>query len=524
MREILQKASKAYEQKDYITSAKLSNKIQSKLDPHFCAEANPLFIDALGLYINSLTKLGGGYEQKCKEACFKFAFYVDEPVCLLKLAHSIKNPSLAMIMLKNAKKLIDKVPEGKKKEELFMKFYLRAAKIFSSYGNSAEALNYALKGKMLSEKLQIIDDELYFTLGQAYSLNANYQEAFKNYRLDFDSKNGKKDKNPALKMFDTIMRTIKADKKDENLKIAWALYERRFEELDAPASWMNMSKKTLADFENSSKNPEIFKDKSVIIFQRQGLGDTLMFLRYLDYFLALKPKSVMLQAPNSLRGIITKALEKTSVKIYNDEEIKIDNFDYFLPICSLPLFVGLNFIPKPFDFSAFLSPAKKQPKPQIGVFWKTTSHNEITHKNLDNGLKKSFALEDLLDSIFEATGECDCDIFSFQVDASDDEKALLKKRGICDLGSGFSDFKDSLNALGHLDLLITCDTSIAHLALSAGVRTAVILPRVFDWRWGGLKNPQSPWYPLAHLFACEHEGQWDSAFDKLGEFLKAFKL
>lgn len=74
MREILQKASKAYEQKDYITSAKLSNKIQSKLDPHFCAEANPLFIDALGLYINSLTKLGGGMSKNAKRLVLSLPF------------------------------------------------------------------------------------------------------------------------------------------------------------------------------------------------------------------------------------------------------------------------------------------------------------------------------------------------------------------------------------------------------------------------------------------------------------------
>ena len=81
-------------------------------------------------------------------------------------------------------------------------------------------------------------------------------------------------------------------------------------------------------------------------------------------------------------------------------------------------------------------------------------------------------------------------------------------------------FLDTLAVMAHLDMVVTSDTSIAHLAGAAGVPVAVALCRLPDWRWG-LAGERSPWYPRMHLFRQTHAGDWDEVFERIAAHVRA---
>jgi glycosyltransferase involved in cell wall biosynthesis len=85
---------------------------------------------------------------------------------------------------------------------------------------------------------------------------------------------------------------------------------------------------------------------------------------------------------------------------------------------------------------------------------------------------------------------------------------------VTDLGSQFQDFADTAQAIASLDLVITIDTSVAHLAGAMGKPVWVLLPFSPDWRWG-LNYAESPWYPTMRLFRQPQPGDWKSVFHQL---------
>ena len=80
-----------------------------------------------------------------------------------------------------------------------------------------------------------------------------------------------------------------------------------------------------------------------------------------------------------------------------------------------------------------------------------------------------------------------------------------------DVGRGIFDFAEAATALSQLDLLISIDAPIAHLAAAMGLRTWVLLPSAADWRWQ-LGGSRAPWYPTARLFRQSRPGDWDTVF------------
>jgi tetratricopeptide (TPR) repeat protein len=113
------------------------------------------------------------------------------------------------------------------------------------------------------------------------------------------------------------------------------------------------------------------------------------------------------------------------------------------------------------------------------------------------------------------------DLVSLQMEVTPEEAAILERFSIPDLGSELKTFDDSAGLLCNLDLVITIDTAVAHLAGALGCETWILLKYGSDWRWM-LDRRDSPWYPTAKLHRQPSVGDWQSAIDQVSADLGAF--
>jgi ADP-heptose:LPS heptosyltransferase len=98
------------------------------------------------------------------------------------------------------------------------------------------------------------------------------------------------------------------------------------------------------------------------------------------------------------------------------------------------------------------------------------------------------------------------------------EAEILRAAGAIDLSGQLTDFEDTAAVLAQLELVISVDTSVAHLAGAMGIPTWILLPYAPDWRWF-LNRDDSPWYPTVRLFRQTEPGNWDSVMTRLADAL-----
>jgi Glycosyltransferase family 9 (heptosyltransferase) len=111
--------------------------------------------------------------------------------------------------------------------------------------------------------------------------------------------------------------------------------------------------------------------------------------------------------------------------------------------------------------------------------------------------------------------DVDAIFVSLQKDLRPDDKAFLSERAdIIDLSAGLTDFLQTAALISCLDVVITVDTSVAHLAATLGRATWILLPYVPDWRWL-LGRDDSPWYPTARLFRQTETREYGSVLDRM---------
>lgn len=236
----------------------------------------------------------------------------------------------------------------------------------------------------------------------------------------------------------------------------------------------------------------------------QGLGDALQFCRYLP-LLAQAGARVVVQAPATLLPVL-QTLDGDYEWLTSDAELP--PLDWHCPLLSLPLALGaraplgmhapgyLRAPPERVRHWRSVLPASGRRR--LGIAWSGNAlHLQDRHRSL--------RLEDLLPCLPE-----DWDIVVLQTELRDTDLPTLQAHPQLQYqGSEVRDFADSAAICTSLDLLLSVDTSVAHLAAALGVPVWLLLPWRADWRWG-LQKKDTDWYPGMRLYRQQALQDWDS--------------
>lgn len=263
------------------------------------------------------------------------------------------------------------------------------------------------------------------------------------------------------------------------------------------------------------QNLALANGKRVLVWAEQGLGDTLQFSRYLAPLTA-RGALVTFEVPESLRGLLGRMPHGAQV-VARDRAA--GRFDWQLPLLSLPRLFATQPTTIPPITPGLSAPADRvafwgawfgstTAKPRIGV----AVRGNPRHRN---DLARSMPLAKL-----QALAEIG-EVYLIQTELSDaDRKFLALHSGIRFLGDRLDDFDETAAILHHMDVVVSVDTSLAHLAGAMGKKLFVLLPWIAEWRWRHAGDT-TPWYDSARLLRQPAAGDWDSVMSDLVARLKA---
>jgi len=300
------------------------------------------------------------------------------------------------------------------------------------------------------------------------------------------------------------------------LLAGWDLYEERFT-MDARFGRQMRFK------ERRWTGREDLRGKRVLIWCEQGLGDVLQFCRYAPLVRDLGA-DVTLEVPPQLKTLLTGQF--SGLRLIGSNEPHPD-FDYQCPLLSLPgaLRTEVATIPAAVPYLKAEPAAVERwsrrlpagPALRIGIAWQG---NLVNERNWASGRSWSLAA---LEPLSRQPG---VSLVSLQVGPAAEQLATVRFADRIlsfggELDAGPDAFVDTAAILMNLDLLISCDTSVVHLAGALGVPVWVALHLTSEWRWFRGRT-DSPWYPTARLFRQRTAGDWGIVVDEMCRALESF--
>lgn len=262
------------------------------------------------------------------------------------------------------------------------------------------------------------------------------------------------------------------------------------------------------------------KDKTILVIQEQGLGDTIQFIRFV-FGLHNAGARVVLQVNDNLAPLFAG-----SPVIHNIVDINATptEFDYWTPIMSVPGILGVTLqnIPHQLQYLAARSDCIRDwqerlgPKTRlrVGVCWSGRPDSWINRH-------KGMPFDVMLALIHRNPG---IEWINLQVECNQEQANALEQHGVKNFQGLIRNFADSAALIHHMDVVISVDTAVAHLAGALGRPTWIPLNWYgTDWRWL-LNRDDSPWYPSARLFRQPKLGDWSAVTDRIHQYLSWFKV
>jgi tetratricopeptide (TPR) repeat protein len=397
--------------------------------------------------------------------------------------------------------------------------YLNLGALYREQGNYDEAIAIYLKGLQRSPQAA-----LYSNLANVYLLTDRLTEAIENcdraLALDPNCAHAYDIKGACLEQQQQTREAIKLyrlaiEKKPDlanahfNLAHAllslgeweegWQEYQWRFQRgvLQKPA------------FEQPEWDGSFLDGKSILLWTEQGYGDTLQFIRYV-WYVRERGGKVIVRCPRSLVRLLSLVEGVAAVVA---EDAPLPGFDVHASLLDLPRLLGIipsivPYLPTPKQ-ELFPPLLQGKGKLKIGIVWQSGDHQNLSSQKLKR--HKSTQLDYFLSLLDDRLV-----FFSLQLGNEQIPEQII------DLSPFITDFADTATIVSHLDLVITIDTAVAHLAGGLGKQVWVLLPFACDWRW--LKDrSDSPWYPTMTLFRQSQPGNWTEVFQRVKSSLSHFQ-
>lgn len=446
----------------------------------------PQFHNSLGLVLESLGKLDEAieaYHQAVKLAPdFAEAFH--------NMAIVLQSQERYDAAVEKCKKAISINPD-------YAQVYNTIGYCLDMQGKDTDALeNY-------NKAVQLAPDyaEAYNHLGTIHSAHGRYDKAIENYKraIQIDSNYAEAHWNLAPSLLIT-----------GNLAQGWEEYKWRLhfdlEMLTYPHH-----------YEKPHWDGSSFVGKRLLVHYEQGLGDTINFVRYVS-MVKSRGGTVILEVRKPLCSLL-RGLggvdELIEASFYNKPTV---DFDLHVSIMDLPQIFGttLETIPAEIPYIC-TDPAKvaywrdklSSVDFKVGIVWSGSPMYERNH--LRSCKLADFAPLSMIDGV---------KLYALQKGESAGQiEELAGQISVVNLGEQFEDFTDTAAAIENLDLIISIDTSVPHLAGAMGKPVWLLLCSAHEWRWL-LDRQDSPWYPTMRIFRQTKPQRWDIVFQSVAEQLQ----
>lgn len=258
---------------------------------------------------------------------------------------------------------------------------------------------------------------------------------------------------------------------------------------------------------------ESLQSQTILLHAEQGIGDTLLFVRYVR-MVAARAARVYLEVQPPLRKLLDASMGDVATVIATGDPLP--RFDLHCALPSLPMAFDTELATIPADVPYVCPPSERLERwrqilsptavKRIGLAWA----GNPTHPNDAN---RSIPLS-MLTPLWSRDARPQ--FLSLKKEMCAADAAILQASPMVDLSDELADFADTAAAIAQLDLVIAVDTSVAHLAAALGRPVWILLPFSPDWRWL-LGREDSPWYPTARLFRQPRTGDWESVIRRVAD-------
>ena len=291
-----------------------------------------------------------------------------------------------------------------------------------------------------------------------------------------------------------------------HMREGWQEYEWRWKLKNLPTTRIATEKPRLDGASDTS-------GQTVLVHAEQGIGDTLQFVRYLPE-LRRRCARVVLWIQEAAYPLLASFPGADRV-VWHARDV--GPFDAYISTMSLPYVLGLDKIESP--TAPYLWPNQqaaakwqsafdREPRgPRVRIVWAgNPTHVNDRHRSLS---ASSFA-----SLVVRYCGQLR--FFSLQVGAPDVVGQLrhLPPGSVTDLSPWLTDYAETAGCLAAFDLVVTVDTSVAHLASAMGRPVWLLLPYFSDWRWQHASET-TPWYPSMNIYRQNRPGDWDDVFARI---------
>jgi hypothetical protein len=261
-------------------------------------------------------------------------------------------------------------------------------------------------------------------------------------------------------------------------------------------------------------------DKRIFLAGEQGFGDQIQFIRFATELRALGVRKIIVQVRPELVTLIRSMPDIDWVSTERPDPL---DYDFWSPLLSVPLQLRLHTIPTPLTLP-YLHPTTERAdfwktqlfqwfgsQPKIGLVWAGTPGNSVDGR-------RSLKTEDMLKLLDKKDRAA---AVSLQLGNPGMEQLPEQcKRGMVPLLDLLTDFNETAAVIQNLDLVISVDTAVAHLAGALGKEVWLMLPKGADWRWG-LTQSDTPWYPSMQIFRQTRSGDWGSVINAISLALQS---